>query len=428
MVNLHQKTLIEILKKNSVPAIGCTEPIAVAYAVATARKRIKGQLEYLKVRVDPNIYKNGLKVGIPGTSYRGLPIAAALGLVAGDPGKGFRTIENLKKEDVEEAKLLVTQRKINIDIKEGCDRLFIEVVLNTGEGKIRVVILDHHLNIVSIEKIGKDSEFKPFVTESKDTESYFKIIQKCSFDDFLDFTKEIQTEKIYFLKEGLKMNLEIAKEGLALKSNLGKSFKEIVKDGSMPDSIISYAQMLCSAASEARMAGSRLPVMSVAGSGNHGIIIFLTNFAVTKKKMLGEKKLLKALALSILITLFIKSYTGSLSAMCGSAVAAGVGASAGVTYLLGGNPDQIYGAILNMLGSISGIICDGAKEGCAYKLALAAGWAVQAAMLSRRGAIINPNDGILTSDFKTLIENLGHICNPGMIPTNKAILEVISNR
>ena len=194
----YQKILIEILKKNSVPAIGYTEPIAVAYAVAVARKQIKCQLEYLKVKVDPNIYKNGLKMGIPGTFYRGLPIPAALGLVAGNPERGFRVIENINKEDVEKAKPLIAQKKINIDIKGDCDRLFIEVVLSTDDNKIRLVILDHHLNIVSIEKIEKDDEFSPFIAESKDTESSFKIIQKYSFDDFLKFTKEIQTEKFPF--------------------------------------------------------------------------------------------------------------------------------------------------------------------------------------------------------------------------------------
>ncbi len=221
------------------------------------------------------------------------------------------------------------------------------------------------------------------------------------------------------------MNLAIAEEGLKIENGVGVKFREMVEEGLMADNIINRAQMLCSAASEARMSGSRLPVMSTAGSGNHGITAFLTTFAVAEKNNMPEEQLMRALALTNLITIFIKSYTGILSAMCGCGVAAGIGASAGAVYLLGGNKEQILGAMYNMVGSIAGIICDGAKEGCAFKLALASGWAVQAAILSIKGAIINKNDGILAGDFKKLFKNLGYTCNLGMVPTDEAILEVM---
>jgi len=173
------------------------------------------------------------------------------------------------------------------------------------------------------------------------------------------------------------------------------------------------------------MSGSKLPVMSTAGSGNHGITAFLTNYAVAEKQRLSLEKLIRSLALTHLITLFIKSYTGTLSAMCGCGVAAGTGASAGVVYLLGGNKEQILGALYNMVGSISGVICDGAKEGCAYKLALASGAAVQSALWSLKGAIINNADGIIDPDFRQLFKNLGYICDPGMVSTDKAILKIM---
>ncbi len=221
------------------------------------------------------------------------------------------------------------------------------------------------------------------------------------------------------------MNLKIAQEGMTIKSGVGAKLNEMVHEGIMSDNIITRAQVLCAAAAEARMSGSRLPVMSTAGSGNHGITVFLTNYAVAEKRNLSKEKLIRSLALSNLITFFIKSYTGTLSAMCGCGVAAGIGASAGVVYLLGGNKGQILGSLYNMVGSISGMICDGAKNGCAYKLALASGWAVQSALLALKGAIINNTDGIIDPDFKQLFKNLGYLCNPGMIATDQAILDVM---
>jgi L-cysteine desulfidase len=209
---------------------------------------------------------------------------------------------------------------------------------------------------------------------------------------------------------------------------IGRSIKQLLDNGLMSDNIIYNAKLLCSSASEARMAGSKLAAMSSAGSGNHGITVFLTVFAASEKLNAPREKLLRALTLSNLITFYIKSYTGTLSAMCGCGVAAGIGACAGVTYLLDGTVQDILNAMINMVGSISGMICDGGKEGCAFKLALSAGWAVEASLLAMHGATINTTDGILASDFENVIKNMGHVCNPGMINTNKAIIDVMSNR
>jgi len=422
-----QKKLLELLKKKITPATGCTEPIAVAYAVATAKEQVRGTLESIDIQVDSNIYKNGLMVTIPGTAEKGLISAAAFGFVAGDAEKGFRVIEGLKEEDIKRAKTLIDQNKINLSLKEDYKGLNIEVNLITSEEKTRIIILGSHINIVSIEKTDKDKNLKLFEKKEQKTKSSKDTIEKYKLEDFLQFSNEIPLEELMFLEDGIKMNMEIAQEGLMIKSGVGTKFIEMIDEGIMSDNMITRAQVLCAAASEARMSGSKLPVMSTAGSGNHGITVFLTNFAVAEKENLPKEKLIRALALSNLITLFIKLYTGPLSAMCGCGVAAGIGASVGVVYLLGGNKEQILGSLYNMVGSISGMICDGAKNGCAHKLALASGWAVQSALLSLKGAIINNADGIVDSDFIQLFKNLGYLCDPGMAPTDKAILEVMLN-
>jgi len=424
----NQKELLKLLEEGITPATGCTEPIAVAYAVAAAKEQIEGNLESIHVQVDSNIYKNGLMVTIPGTTEKGLIAATAFGFIAGDAKRRFRVIEGLTDKDITESRRLIKQKKIELSLKRDCTGLDIEVTILTDREKVRVIILNTHLNIVSIEKINLNSQFKPFVKKEQKANTFNHQIQKYTLEDFLRFSAQIPLEKLSFLEDGVNINLKIAREGMTIKSGVGTKLNEMIHEGIMSDNIITRAQVLCAAASEARMSGSKLPVMSTAGSGNHGITVFLTSFAVAEKRNLSKEKLIRSLALSNLITFFIKSYTGTLSAMCGCGVAAGIGASAGVVYLLGGNKEQILGSLYNMIGSISGMICDGAKNGCAYKLALASGWAVQSALLSIKGAIINSNNGILDVDFKQSFNNLGYVCNPGMVPTDKSILEVMLHK
>jgi L-cysteine desulfidase len=285
--------------------------------------------------------------------------------------------------------------------------------------------MDRHLNIQIV-----DEGQQIFSSDCQNTEPGKKAntIQNYSLEDLILFSDTVSIDEISFLEQGVLMNLALAKEGLAMPKGIGKSIKQLLDNGLMSDNMIYNAKLLCSSAAEARMAGSKLAAMSSAGSGNHGITVFLTVFAVSEKLNAPREKLLRALTLSNLITFYIKSYTGTLSAMCGCGVAAGIGACAGVTYLLDGTVQDILNAMINMVGSISGIICDGGKEGCAYKLALSAGWAVEASLLAIHGATINTTDGILASDFENIIKNMGHVCNPGMINTNKAIIDVMSNR
>ncbi len=416
--------LLSILKKEILPATGCTEPVAVAYSTAIARQNIDGSIKKLEILVDGGLFKNGMQVGIPGIKERGLEIAAALGVFAGLPEKGLQVIEHISDEALDKAKELVALGKVKVSVKESCSKLYIETLLHTSEGKVRVVTMDRHTNIVSIDEGDNEIGCECTLNNSKKSE---ESIQNYSLEDFLDFSQSVPLEDILFLQQGVDMNFALAEEGLNMETGIGKKFQKLVKDGLMHEDLMYKAQLLCAAASEARMAGSKLSAMSSAGSGNHGITIFMTNYAVAEKIGTSREALLRSLALSNLITVYIKSYTGTLSAMCGCGVAAGIGSSAGVVYLLGGSLKEMMGAIINMIGSISGIICDGGKEGCSYKLALAAGWAVQSALLSMAGAVINTTDGILASDFKEVIRNMGYVCNPGMVETNNAIIKVMAD-
>ena len=418
----HDALLMKTLEGTLVLATGCTEPVAVAYSAAMASSKLTGEILSAEIFVDAGLYKNALRVGIPGIKERGLLVAAALGFLIADPEKKLRILEDISEKILEKAIHLVSQNKIKVNFTENCDRLYIETRLHTKNGKVRVITMDAHSNIVLVEH--KDI-FEPYVwARQKTTDD--KEIQKYTLSEIFTFIECSSIERFDRIKQGLQINLTIAQRGLEFPDGLGFTMAEMIKNGTIPDDIANRAQLLCSAASEMRMLGVKLPVMCVAGSGNHGITVFLTNYAAAQKLKLDDEKLIRALALSTLITIYIKSFTGTLSAMCGCGVAAGIGAAAGVAYQLGGNIEQIFGAMQNMVGSITGIICDGGKEGCAYKVALSSGWAVQSALLAVNNAIINNCDGILVPEFKEMFENMGYICNPGMTVTYSSILKVMS--
>lgn len=420
-----QQILLDILRKEVTPATGCTEPIAVAYSAALAREHVKGKLKSLEVWVDMGLFKNGIGVGIPGIEERGLEMAAALGYAGGDSRKGLQVIESLTQEQIESARRMIQDNKVKVYLRDDIERLYIETVLTTDNGKVRVITLDRHLNIVSVEK---QTDFKSYDFSKENTDLSTHWIQKYGLEEFINFVDLIRLEELSFIKQGIKMNLEIAKKDFKNVVGIANKLSQLVQRGLLRDDMISWAQILCAAGAEARMSGSKLPVMTSAGSGNHGITVFLTNYAVAEKQGIPEEKLIRAITLSNLITVYIKSFTGTLSAMCGCGVAAGIGASAGVVYMLGGTQKNILGAMQNMVGSISGIICDGAKEGCAFKLALSAGWAVQSALLAMNGIVISQKDGIVAENFETLCRNVGYVCTKGMASTNKSIIDIIHNR
>ncbi len=415
-----ERTLLELMHKNVIPVIGCTEPIAIAYSAAKARSQVSGEIQSIDVWLDLQMFRNGMHVAIPGVNGRGLALAAALGAIAGKHEKGTEVIEDLSESSIAQAKALLERQAVNVHLRENCSCLYIETRIETDKDWVQVITVDKHLNVVVVNK-NKDE-----IAGVPDCPSRESNIQQFGLSDFIDFAENVSLSELALLKKGLEMNRLMANEGFKIKDSVCNSLSRTVDDQYTEDDMFSFAQKLTAAASEARMSGSQLPVMTCAGSGNHGITVFLILEAARETMNIPDEKILRALALANLITIYIKSYTGTLSAMCGCGVAAGIGASAALVYLMGGNTEQIVGAIKNMVGSISGIVCDGAKEGCAFKLALSAGWAVQAAFLSLRGAVVCDKNGIITGDFENIIKNLGHVCNPGMLSTNQAILDIMT--
>lgn len=411
--------LLDILKDQVTPALGCTEPIAVALAVAKAKETLGNMPERIVIKVDKNIFKNALAVGIPGTDEKGLHMAVALALAAGKSEYKLEVLKDITDEDVLRAKDIISENIIHVTIAEDIVGLYVEVEAFSHQEKARVMIKNKHDNIVFVEKNNQVILKKEKAAENKVL--LLENIKQMSIKDFVQFIKQVDIKHLDLVAQGINMNKKMAEAGI--KSDYGKALSRgvCVQDMDYKD----YAKFITSVASFARMSGYPLPVMSCAGSGNHGLTAILPVVAVGEKKRVYHEEIIRAVTLSLLVTIYVKSHTGTLTPVCGCGVAAGVGASAGITYLLGGKAWQIEGAIKNMIGTLAGIICDGGKPGCAFKLSISTDAAIESALMALSGIIISSYDGIVDETAEKTIQNLGKVSTDGMANTDEAILGVM---
>ena len=414
--------LLDVLKDQVTPALGCTEPIAVALAVAKAKEALGSFPDKIKIKVDRNIFKNALAVGIPGTQEKGLHMAVALALVVGKSEYGLEVLKDVTSEDVLKAKELMKKNIVTISIAEGIVGLYVEVEAFSKSEKSKVVIKDKHDNIVIVQK--NDRAIFEKSETSQNQVSLIQSMKEMYIKDFVEFVDQVDIKDLNLVEKGIEMNKKIAEAGMTSKYGRALSRGVSIQDMDYKD----YAKYLTSVASFARMSGYPLPVMSCAGSGNHGLTATLPVVAVAEKMNIDREKLIRGVTLSLLVTIYVKSYTGTLSPVCGCGVAAGVGASAGIAYILGGNIQQIEGAIKNMIGTLSGIICDGGKPGCAFKLSISVDAAIECAIMALKDVVISSIDGIVDETAEKSIYNLGKVSTEGMATTDEAILGVMMGK
>ena len=425
--------LIDILKAEVKPAVGCTEPVAVALACAKAKELLGEEVVKNKILVSPNVYKNAMCVGIPGTDRLGLKIAVAMGLVGGKSEEGLTLLEGLTEEQVRESERYVDTTPISIEPLDTKEKVVIDVTLEGENNKSRVIIKTKHDNFVFIQQndlvlldqVDGYAEKDEVQTEEKKE----NIMDNITIQEIVTNIENMDLEDIKFLLDGIEMNTDMAKYGLENKIGIGvgRGIKESIEEGLLGDGIMTKAMLLTAAASDARMGGAKLPVMSSNGSGNHGLTAILPIVAYAQKYPQSDEKMAKALAISHLITAYVKNFTGRLSAVCGCGVAASTGASAGISWLMDGNINHIYGAIENMIADLSGMICDGAKAGCALKLSSAASAAVQSAVIAKQGYSVPALNGIVGTRVEESIQNLGRVSDKGMQITDEIILNVMND-
>ena len=431
MIDVRNK-LISILKAEVKPAVGCTEPVAVALACAKAKELLGEEVIKNQILVSPSIYKNAMCVGIPGTERLGLKIAVAMGFVGGKSDDGLTLLEGLSEEQVKESEQYVDTKPISITPINTSEKVYIEVMLTGENNTSKVIITTKHDNFVYLQKnddVLLDEMVEEIKEEIKEPVEIENIMDTITIKDLVENVESMDFEEIKFLLDGVKMNMDMAKYGLENKIGIGvgRGIKESIEEGLLGDGIMTDAMLLTAAASDARMGGAKLPVMSSNGSGNHGLTAILPIVAYSLKYPQSDERLAKALAISHLVTGYIKNYTGRLSAVCGCGVAASTGASAGISWLMDGDINHIYGAIENMIADLSGMICDGAKAGCALKLSSAASAAIKSAVIAKQGYAVPPLNGIVGTQVEQSIKNLGQVSDKGMKITDEIILNVMND-
>ena len=418
--------IIALINREVVPAIGCTEPIAVALCTARAAELLDAQPEKIEVRLSANILKNAMGVGIPGTGMIGLPIAVALGAIIGRSDYGLEVLKDSDADAVERGKRYIDEKRISISLKEGItEKLYIEVEATADGHSVTAIIAGGHTNFVYLKR---DDEVLLDASAAGNDESTDPE-PELTLRRVYDFAMTAPVEEIEFILDSMRLNKAAAERSFEgdYGHSLGRTLRSKRELDIMGDSIFSRIIAYTAAACDARMAGAMIPVMSNSGSGNQGITATLPVVVYGEECGASREQMIRALTLSHLTVIYIKQSLGRLSALCGCVVAAS-GSSCGITYLMGGGYEEIVMAVKNMVANLTGMICDGAKPSCAMKLASGVSTAVLSAMLAMEHRCVSEMEGIVESDVDRTIHNLTTIGRDGMNETDRLILNIMTSK
>ena len=421
-----RKRIIDLIHQEVVPAIGCTEPIAVALCVAKATETLGVKPEKINVLLSANILKNAMGVGIPGTGMIGLPIAIALGALIGKSEYQLEVLKDSTPDVVEEGKRFIEEKRIHISLKENIEeKLYIEVCCEAGEDKAIAVIAGGHTTFIYIERNGEVQFQKQHTASCEKEEECLELTLRKVYD----FALNTPLDEISFILETARLNKAAAERSFEgnYGHGLGKMLRGTYEHKVMGDSVFSHILSYTSGACDARMAGAMIPVMSNSGSGNQGISATLPVLVFAEENNKSEEELIRALMLSHLTVIYIKQSLGRLSALCGCVVAA-TGSSCGITWLMGGTYDQVAYAVQNMIANLTGMICDGAKPSCALKVTTGVSTAVLSAIMAMENRCVTSVEGIIDEDVDQSIRNLTKIGSKGMNETDKLVLEIMTGK
>ena len=421
-----RKRIIDLIHQEVVPAIGCTEPIAVALCVAKATETLGTKPEKINVLLSANILKNAMGVGIPGTGMIGLPIAIALGALIGKSEYQLEVLKDSTPDVVEEGKRFIEEKRIHILLKENIEeKLYIEVCCEAGDDKATAVIAGGHTTFIYIERNGEVLFQKQHTASCEKDEECLELTLRKVFD----FALNTPLDEISFILETARLNKAAAERSFEgnYGHGLGKMLRGTYEHKVMGDSVFSHILSYTSGACDARMAGAMIPVMSNSGSGNQGISATLPVLVFAEENDKSEEELIRALMLSHLTVIYIKQSLGRLSALCGCVVAA-TGSSCGITWLMGGTYDQVAYAVQNMIANLTGMICDGAKPSCALKVTTGVSTAVLSAIMAMENRCVTSVEGIIDEDVDQSIRNLTKIGSKGMNETDKLVLEIMTGK
>ena len=429
---MHQLT--RLIKNDMKPALGVTEPGAIAFCAATAREYAEGNLISIRVELNSGMYKNAFTCGIPNSLELGAGFAAALGYVGGKAGKGLEALADITEADNAVARKLLNENIVKVKVCEVTSRLFIRIQIRTSKQIVTVTIRDAHTNITEIrvnEKIiyGDDTLYEAQKNKENNSAESTSLIQQITFQEILDYVDTVDPEEIDFVREAYKINIQLFRCGLDsertvfTKRLFSRNGNRIISNNEQMT-----ASLLCGGAIEARVLGLNKAAMSITGSGAHGIIATLPLYAAYKVKGYAEEKLLRATILSYLICMYIKECSGRLSAFCGCAIAAGAGMACGLVFLRGGGRKEMAAVLNHFAGSITGMICDGGNRGCTLKGIVAIDAAYQAVDFAMYGVLLEAVHGICGRTPEETMRNIGRIAAPGMTETERTILRIMERK
>lgn len=423
---LTKQEMLEILRQEVMPALGCTEPVCVSLAAADAAQAVGGQVQSIRLEVNPNIFKNGMSVGIPGFDKVGLEYAAAIGALLKNPQKKLQLLEDLTPNVSKQAKDLAEAKAVKVDIKKDEKSLYVKCAVSTDNGEAVTVIRDSHTNIVQRTVNGNEVFSSRTAAAGKNSSLTDKLVSM-SVAELRELAESFEQSEIDFLWDGIQMNDAVADKSIADPSGVGiaDTFNKAMGTAYMQNDLMTRIMQRVASSIESRLDGCPYTIMSSSSAGSKGLAVILPISETAKQVGADRLSTLRALAFAHILNSYINAHIGKLSAMCACSMAASTAASAAMTYLMGGNDIQIASAIRNMTGTITGMICDGGKVGCAMKLATASAAAFVSAMMAVNNSVLRDSDGVCADTAEGCIRNMGRIANPGMAETDKEILAVM---
>lgn len=422
--------IIALVKREVVPAIGCTEPIAVALCVAKATETLGITPEKISVKLSGNMLKNAMGVGIPGTGMSGLPIAIALGAIIGKSEYELEVLRDVTPEAVAKGKAYIEEDRISVGLKEtDCDKLYIEATVTSGTNSSVAIISGDHTHFVYLTKNKEVILDEQTPCSSSSNSDAVEEEDALCLRTVYDFATTAPFSEIEFINEARRLNEAASQKALLgnYGHQLGKTLSRPLGRGIMGDSMFSHILSATSSACDARMAGAMIPVMSNSGSGNQGIAATMPVVVFGEENHNTEEEITRALMLSHLTAIYIKQSLGKLSALCGCVVAS-TGSSCGITYLMGGSYDQVAFSVKNMIANLAGMVCDGAKPSCALKVSSGVSTAVLSAMLAIQNKHVTSVEGLIEDDVDRTIHNMTRIGSEGMNETDRMVLDIMTHK
>ncbi len=416
--------VLDKIKAEMKPSMGCTEPVAIGLAVSRTCEMLKKTATHLDMIISSNIFKNAYSVQIPNAGTNGIELSCTLGFVLSKPGNTMEIFAEILPQQVEKAKKLVKEGFVSVKVLPSSE-FYIECFAINDEERAHTITEKSHDNLILSEINGEVLIDKRTLSASESTTNGFDIT-KYSFADFYEWANTINVADLTFIKDGIDMNLAVAEIGMQKKYaiGVGPALKNLVGKGLIANDMLTEIKQLTAAASDFRMSGGNGSVMTFLGSGNQGIETMLPMAIFAKHRNIPEDTLLRAEFLGMLVIMYMKYHVGRLSPICGATLAASGGA-AGMTYMMGGNLDQISGAVQNMMGGVAGMFCDGAKGGCSLKLSVCAGESVYSAMLAMDDSIIQATDGFISEKVEDTAKNLARLSHEGLADVDMKVIEIM---